>query len=230
MNSADGSDSSTSTNHLRALSKRQLLPQSHIDYLRSLKAAGFEPRVLYDIGACVLHWSTEAHKIWPDATIVAFDAFDKAEFLYKEAGMPYHIGVLSKNTGDVVEWYENATHPGGNSYYREVGCTAGDFFPLGTSMPRVTWALDDLVAEQDFPLPDLVKIDVQGAERDVIEGGLHTIGHAQHMVCEMQHMRYNDGAPMVGETLPWIESLGWKCVVHRLHDNGPDADYAFVRA
>lgn len=215
-------------NHLRDLSKCKHLPQSHINYLRGLKATGFEPRVIFDIGACVLHWTNEAHKIWPDATIIAFDAFDKAEFLYKEKGMPYHIGVLSKRTGDVVEWFENAMFPTGNSYYREVGCSS-DFFPIGTGVPRVTWSLDDIVAKSNFPLPDLVKIDVQGAERDVIEGGLHAIGHAKHMVVEMQHTRYNDGAPMVGETLPWIESLGWKCAVHRLHDNGPDADYAFIR-
>ena len=216
------------TAHLRHLSERTLLPVSHINYMNNLKSHGFEPRVIYDIGACVLHWTTEAQKVWPRAKIIAFDAFDKAEFLYKERNIPYHVGVLSNRNGAVVNWYENSSAPGGNSYYREVGCKTGDFFPIGSSVPKVTRTLDDVVAERGFPMPDFIKIDVQGAERDVLEGGSNTISHAKHMVVEMQHERYNDGAPMMKETLPWIESTGWKCTM-QLHNNGPDADYTFER-
>lgn len=214
---------------MRELSAQpSMTPQSHVDYMWGLKASGFEPRVIYDIGACVLHWAREARKVWPGAIIIAFDANEKMEFLYRH--VPYHIGVLGKRSGDVVDWYANPDYPTGNSYYREVGFRDGALFPLGSSVPRTTRSLDDVVAERGWLLPDLVKIDVQGSERDVIEGGRKTIDNAAHMIVEMQHERYNDGAPMVGETLPWIESLGWKCVVHRLQDNGPDADYAFARA
>jgi hypothetical protein len=37
-----------------------------------------------------------------------------------------------------------------------------------------------------------------------------------------------EGAPLVGETLPFIESLGFKCVAPRFSDNGSDADYGFI--
>lgn len=93
-----------------------------------------------------------------------------------------------------------------------------------------TKRLDTVVKDRGFPPPDLVKIDVQGSERDVIEGGVGALSHAKHLVVEMQHEEYNKGAPTVVETLPFIESLGWKCVAPLFCKNqGPDGDYGFVR-
>jgi len=68
---------------LRELGSQRLIPRSHVDYLAKLKGSGVEPKVIYDIGACVLHWTNEASRIWPEAEIVAFEAMDSTEFLYQ---------------------------------------------------------------------------------------------------------------------------------------------------
>jgi hypothetical protein len=70
---------------------------------------------------------------------------------------------------------------------------------------------------------------VQGAEKDVILGGSNVVKHAKHMIVEMQHVEYNIGAPLVSDTLPWIESIGWKCVAPLFANNGVDGDYGFER-
>ena len=93
------------------------IPDGHIRYLQRLKDSGFEPKVIYDIGSCVLQWTKQAKKIWPNAKIILFDAFQPAEFLYKEHD--YHIGVLSNTDGKEVKFYQNDRLPAGNSYYRE---------------------------------------------------------------------------------------------------------------
>ena len=80
---------------------------------------GFEPKVIYDIGSCVLQWTNEARQIWPNAKIILFDAFSEAQFLYNN--YEHYIGVLSDKDNEVVKFYQNTIHPGGNSYYREVG-------------------------------------------------------------------------------------------------------------
>ena len=97
-------------------------------------------------------------------------------------------------------------------------------------MSRATRTLDSVVRERGFALPDLVKIDVQGAERDVIEGGRATLASARHLIVEMQCVEYNEGAPKVDTTLPFITGIGFECVAPKFSDNGPDADYGFVRA
>lgn len=200
----------------------------HIDYLQELKRNGFEPKVIYDIGCCVLHWTNAVKHIWPDAQIVLFDAFNEAEFLYK--GYLYHVGVLGEKDGNVVSFFKNVNFPGGNSYYREIGHGDSEkIFPPDSSEIRIVRTLDTIVEQNNFPLPDFVKIDVQGAERDIFKGGSKTLSNAKHMIVEMQHVEYNKGAPKVHETMPIIEALGFTCTHDKLVNNGPDADYAFSK-
>ena len=187
----------------------------------------FEPRVIYDIGASVLHWTVAAQEMWPDADIILFDASDALDRLYE--GRRHWLGVLSDRDGRQVEFYENLLYPAGSSYYREVPGAKGDLFPVGTQTVRTARALDSVVRERGFPPPDLVKIDVQGAERDVMIGGMATLARAERLIVEMQHEVYNQGAPMVGDTLPWVESLGWQCDASLFSNNGADGDYGFVR-
>ena len=209
------------------LSNQQLIPTDHVNYLIKLKNDGFEPKVIYDIGSCVLHWTKIAKKLWPNAKIILFDAFQPAEFLY--SGYDYHIGVLSNVDNNIVKFYQNDYHPGGNSYYREIGCRNGFFFPENKYIEMKSMTLDTIVKERGFPLPDLIKIDVQGAEVDIIKGGLNTINNAKRLIVELQHTEYNQGALKVDQSLPISEGLGWKCTDTLFQNNGVDGDYGFVR-
>lgn len=213
--------------HLINISKFDCIPPNHVNYLRSLKESGFEPKVIYDIGSCVLYWTKVAKQFWPDAKYILFDAFQAAEFLYKD--YDYHIGVLSNKDNEIVHFYQNDIYPGGNSYYREIGCEDGKYFPVNEYKEYTTARLDTIVSKRNFPLPDLVKIDTQGSEHDIINGAISTLSNAKHMIVEMQHVNYNDGAPTVDQTLPYIESLGWKCVAPCFQNNGPDGDYGFIK-
>lgn len=209
---------------------QDLMPADHVAYLESLKSNGFEPKVIYDIGAACLHWTRHAERLWPDAKIYVFDGFEMLEMLYMnhKPEHEYHVGVLSDAKRE-LKFYENPILFGGNSYYREIGGAPG-VFPESNFRTTVANTIDDIVAERGWELPDLVKIDVQGAEKDVISGGIKTLAHAKHLLVEMQRTEYNLGAPKVDETLPYIESLGWKCVAPLFCDNGPDGDYGFVRS
>lgn len=199
----------------------------HVKYLENLKSSGFEPRVIYDIGACVMEWTEEAKRLWPEASYVLFEAFPMHEAMYQKAHVMYHMGVLSDVTGKRVKFYYNTDVKAitGNSYYQER--KNAHLYEKYLDMEAI--ALDDLVEMRGFPLPDLVKIDVQGSEQDVIQGGIKTLANANHLIVEMQKVEYNKGAPLVSETLPWIESRGWKCVAPLFADNGADGDYGFVR-
>jgi FkbM family methyltransferase len=212
--------------HLTNLSEFPF-PTDHISYLKRLKEEGFEPKVIYDIGSCVLHWTKEAKKLWPDATFVLFDAFAEAEFLYD--GYDYHIGVLSDEEKE-VDFYQNDYFPGGNSYYREIGSPTPDYhFPKNNSIRKTTTTLDKVVKERGFPLPDFIKIDVQGCEMDILKGGNDTVKHATRLIVELQHMEYNEGAMQASESIPIIEGMGFRCVDPMFTNAGPDGDYGFLK-
>lgn len=217
--------------HLRNLSIVSPPFDKHIKFMNDLKEKeNFNPKVIYDIGSCVMHWTNNAKKVWPDAQYILFDAFDTVEFLYKESGHKYHIGVLSDEDGKTVNFYQNDTCPGGNSYYKEIGHgESSKLFPETCKKEMITNKLDTIVERYNFPPPDFIKIDVQGSEMDVLKGGHKTLSTVKHMIVEMQHTEYNQSAPKVNETKPYIESLGFICTHPMLVNNGADADYAFAR-
>jgi len=214
--------------YLRMLSIEAQIPYEHVQYLHSLKAKGFEPKVIYDIGACVGAWTKMAKQIWPNARYILFEANWEMEFLYWEVGWEYSMGLLGQENDQIVKYYQNDFQPTGNSYYREIGCTHGDYHPENQYLWKPIRKLDTVVEQREFPLPDMVKMDVQGAEWDIFLGAQRTFSKVEHLIMELQHMEYNKGALKNTEILPKMEEFGWKCVAPLFCNNGPDGDYDFM--
>ena len=171
-----------------------------------------------------MHWTKSASQIWKDAKYVLFDAYEPASFLY--ADYDNHVGLLSDKDGKELKFYQNHQYPGGNSYYREI--YTGDVFKEDSYIVKEAMTLDTIVSKNRYPKPDLIKIDVQGSEIDILNGGLETIKDVKILIVELQSVEYNQHAPLVNFSLPYIEKLGFTCIYQKFSDNGPDADYCFV--
>jgi len=79
--------------------------------------------------------------------------------------------------------------------------------------------LDDLFQDESF---DLIKMDVQGAELDIIKGGLNTIQKAQGLILEVALKEYNQASPMHDEIVSYLETIGFskKLILDNLvHNN-----------
>jgi len=218
---------------LRNLSNADLLPQDHKDFLNNLSVKSHKaPDVIYDIGACVLHWTKEAKQVWPAANIIAFDALHEACFLYEEANMMHWTGVLS-DKHKTVKFNKNVIHPGGNSYFKEnpeLSPMADELFPEENVRYEQAYSLDDVVNTHDIPLPNLIKMDIQGAELDVLKGATHCLAHASWLILELQHKDYNFGAPKADEVIEWLTIRGWKTSgMFCGSDLGVDGDYFFYK-
>lgn len=223
---------------LRELHDQPLLPQQHVDYLWAMKLAqNIEPRVIYDIGACVLHWTNRAKEVWPDAKIIPFEAMEAVEPLYRDAGFKdFAVGcVLSDITGEEVEFYENLEHPGGNSLYKEnneLSPLADQLFPEDKKVVRKTNTLDAIVELNHLPKPDLIKMDIQGAELKALKGATKTLESCNHLILELQHLDYNFGAPKAEEVIEYLKTIGFEMVGNGMFcgsDLGVDGDYHFIR-
>jgi FkbM family methyltransferase len=226
MNSNEPEYKQNVINNMTKVRNMDLLPWAHYTFLEEMKDGGFSPKVCYDIGSCVLHWTRHAERIWPGVKCVLFDAFEPAEMFY--GGYDYTMGVLSDSDGKEVRFYQNDLLFGGNSYYREVGCSH-KVFPEDTYLVKTTRSLDSIVREKGYPYPDLIKIDVQGAELDILKGAQEVLNHAKCIIVELQDVEYNQGAPLCDVTIGYLESIGWECTARKFSDNGPDGDYCFVK-
>jgi len=216
---------------LRELGSQRLIPAPHIEFLQKIKEKGLKPKVIYDIGACVLHWTTEAKRIWPESDYVVFEAMAASEFLYKESNLKYHIGLLSNEVGLEIDFYENQQHPGGNSYYLEnskINPQAPLYFSDSHKKKMITTTLDTVIKSKKFPLPDLMKLDVQGSELDVLKGATECLSNAQAVILELQSVEYNLGAPLKNTVISWMSQQGFECL-GCFSDQGPDGDYYFRR-
>jgi FkbM family methyltransferase len=215
-------------NYLRYLSTLDFRKED-TDYLKTLKKTGVSPKVIYDIGACTGNWTREARKVWDNSKFVLFEAMPQVEFLLKETGFDYHIGVLSDASHKEVEFFENVWQPGGNSYYREIGHPeSGRVFSDAHMVKKTTRSLDDVVRYNNFPLPELMKIDVQGCEVDVLKGAEYTLSKCTDLLIELQHTEYNQGAPLKDEAIQFLNSIGFK-QKHAMTPAPFDGDYHFVR-
>jgi FkbM family methyltransferase len=206
---------------LRELSLRDDQPKDHVEYLNNM---GIKPKVIYDIGACVMHWTKEAKKVWPEAKIVMFDAMNHAEFLYKESGLDYYC---DGPVGDFTRWvkyYENPMDPAGNSVFKE----DTPYITEEHAVDKKMRSLDDIASEKGWEKPDLVKIDAQGAELLILVGAEKTLSECQDIIIEMQHQEYNLGAPQKDDVTQYLNEMGFE-LVDQIHIGNVDGDYHFRR-
>lgn len=206
---------------LETLSEQDLLPQDHANYLKTMDA---KPKVVYDIGASLMHWTKKAKEVWPDAEYVLIDAAQSVRPILEKSGHKFAQAVLTDEDGKRIEFYEDVDNPGGNSYYKE---TTGAFNESHKRI-MVGATLDSLITMNDWPLPDLIKLDVQGAELDILKGATKSLTNCTDIILEAQHVNYNDGAPKVNDVLEYMESIGYKLVSNFCH-GGVDGDYHFKK-
>lgn len=233
------------TAHYWNIHKSYNLPPHNISYLRGIRDYfNFKPKVIYDIGSAVLHWTKHAKTIWEGAEIIAFDAVKELENFYKEydENLRYNLELLSDKDYQEIIFYENLHSIGGNSYYKEnieYSPAAAVLYSKEYEKKRITRTLDSIVKEKNLPLPEMIKIDVQGCELDILKGAKETLKNVKHLVVELQVVQYNLGAKLLEESIPFIESLGYQIVPISIiqkdqtgycyANNGPDGDYHFIK-
>ena len=87
----------TEIDRLRELGSQWLIPRAHYEYLIHMKDnLNKKPKVIFDIGACVLHWTKLAKLVWPDSQYYAFESMEASEQIFIENSIPYCIATLGE--------------------------------------------------------------------------------------------------------------------------------------
>jgi FkbM family methyltransferase len=212
------------------------IPLVHISFIEKLSLE-FNPNrmVIYDIGSSVLHWTQHAKVFWKNSTVYLFDAMTEMKLFYdeynkiKNTTFEYNVGVLCDEDYKRISFYQNDELSGGNSYYKEIGHPEShNIFTENHIKHKLGMKLETVVKNKKIPLPDLIKIDVQGAELDILKGSMNIINNAKFLIVELQHVEYNKGAPLCNKTCDFLIENGWEVYAEKFSNNGPDADWCFV--
>ena len=212
--------------------KRKATKLSHRNALNRLKAQGFAPATVYDIGAYRGGWTRLAAQVFPDAKFILFEAnADNAAHL-RAAGLTHYTVALAAEDGEKALFLPRQGDATGTSLYRENSAHYGNDNLVVRKV--ATARLDTLVAAQRLPAAALIKIDVQGAELDVIAGAKTALAHCQALIVELSLASYNKDAPLIAETMPAIARHGFRCIdiceLHRSPAGGVlQADFLFAK-
>ena len=168
----------------------------------------FEPKSILDIGANVGQFYNEIKNIFPNSYYYLIEGSESCEVVLKTFNVDYSICLLS-DTEKEVDFYIRKNEPRctGNSIYRENTSFYDDDQIIVEK--KQTKTLSNLLNNQTF---DLIKIDVQGSEIDIINGGLDIIKEAKGILMEVSLMEYNQNAPTKDFVYEYMDNLGFKPV------------------
>src|SRR5438105_899402 len=173
---------------------------SHEQTLQRLASLKFAPRAIYDIGAFHGYWTKAARKVFPDAQYVLFEANAENAPKLDQSGERYLIAALAGEDRAEKPFYlpKHAVGTGASLYREQSEHYAGD---NARAVTVTTRRLDALVAEHHLPSPDLIKLDVQGAELDVLAGAAGILQSTSALIAEVSLLAHNEAAPLVADVI-----------------------------
>jgi len=180
------------------------------------KYADFVPRAIVDIGANVGMWSQGVHAIFPAAKMLLLEASPDKDTILRDLvatrlggdkqQASYNIAVLSAHAHEKVQFFQGGDT--GNSMFRE----NTKFYVNDKPVERSTSTLDaeiDASVAVNMDEVDLIKIDVQGAEIMVLNGGTRALEAATFVQLEAGAIEYNSGGCCFGELDQLMRSYGF---------------------
>jgi FkbM family methyltransferase len=156
-----------------------------------------------DIGAHKGAWTKGFKKHYPNARVMMIEANNR--HLEDLQNIDLHMIALVGSYNGETDYYvcDDKDNDHGSGIYKEN--TNVPFTPV----KRKIYTLDRLLGNQRF---DLIKMDVQGAELDIIQGSPGFINDAKYLWLELQPHNYNIGAPSAGKVIGYLSQIGFEIV------------------
>lgn len=167
------------------------------------------PTIAYDVGANYGQWSYVLHQVCGLRHVVMFEPqaacrerliglrLDGAEKIFYPYALGDRDGTLYLKGG------------GASASVLEAGGAQLRYFPgsvePGESEPVSVRRLDAVYEEDRLPVPDLIKIDVQGFELNVLQGAHTMLQHVRCLVLELSLRTFYEQQPRLSELLRFLE-------------------------
>lgn len=169
--------------------------------------------VILDIGANVGQFSQEMLDVFPNAQIYAFEpiasCFEKLKKISNKQFHPLPYALGNKN-GEVEI---NVSSYSQSSSLLPMSDMHKEIFPHTAGSHKETIRirrLDDIVKEINIKIPLLIKMDVQGYEKEIILGGRETFKKASAVISETSFVPLYKGQPLAEEIRNLLEELGFE--------------------
>jgi len=178
--------------------------------LKDLHLRGFKPKNIVDIGANNGEWSKLAKKIFKDADFFLIDPLkevetDLSDFCKVNPGSKYFIyGVGSKNEKKYLT-LGGVNLTGSNLMFGE-----NELLKKVNEQREIqVITLDSLLENGELPLPDFVKVDIQGFELEALKGGEKLFQITEVFIIETNFFEFMKGVPLAHEVIIYMAEKGY---------------------
>lgn len=205
----------------------------HIEALRHIDVA-----TCIDVGANVGQFTSVVRYIFPKATVIAFEPLPAAADLYADIwngarGITLHRVALGAKRADGILHVTNRTDSSSLLVPGEGQRQAYDIHEVEAKKVPVQ-PLHEIVSLRQCERPVLMKIDVQGAELDVLAGCGDALDQIDAVYLEASFVELYTGQALAGEVVRYMVERGFKLRgvfnISRTHAFGAtQADLLFCR-
>ena len=169
-------------------------------YERAQKRFNIQFKNVLDIGAAAGDWSGHVKKFNPDAKFTLIEPNKLHNERLRSLGKVHNVYLSDSVTEKDFYISKDPFQQTGNSFYREKSNVPFDKTTVKTEL------LDEIVQDEQF---DLIKLDVQGAEVEVIKGGMITVQKAKWLQVEVPIFQYSIGSPDMYNLLGNLKAIGF---------------------
>ena len=171
--------------------------------------------LVLDVGALIGGYAIELRNYGFSGTIVSFEPVSDSFLRLSQQSQKDHLweayqlalgpkqGTISINVGDKI-WTSSVLDYGPLYKEADPGLKAA---PQEAQMVRLDeWTERNRLSENRM----FIKLDVQGYERECLEGAEGILNNVQMIQCELSLVELYKGSWMFGEALDWFERNGFK--------------------
>lgn len=171
-----------------------------------IRESGFNPGGIVDIGAHDGSWAAAAHAIFDSSPLLLIEARDEESknLAAKCAGIPGAEFIITLLGPEIRNEVDFSVHGTASSIFSERSNARR------SSVTLSMMTLDDVMSSKPrLKNPLFLKLDVQGAELEVLRGATETLKRAELVQLEVALLPYNEGAPSSAEVVDFMDERGF---------------------
>lgn len=163
---------------------------------------------ILDVGANNGDWSDlMKNHHFPDASYFLIEGNAHYAKSLTSKGYTFEIALVGDKENEQVQFHYNPLYPTGGNIMNELGAKAvkGDQVEH-----RTITTIDSILAKHHVKPPQLMKMDIQGAEFRALRGAENTLKSVDILILEVAMHQYNPGAASFTDINFYLETQGFR--------------------